>query len=263
MQIEELNRIAKTAGLEIMEVYADPSQFETELKADDSPLTLADRRSNAVIIRGLQALNLGYHIVSEEVSESLAYDIRKGDEYIWLVDPLDGTKEFIKRNGEFTVNIGLVRNGEPWAGFVYVPVTETSYWAVRGEGAWKEKSGVKEKLECGTFHINDKGLRVVSSRSHLNPATEAFVDALSEPDLVPRGSSLKFIIIAEGGADIYPRLAPTMEWDTAAAHCILQEAGGIVMRADNEEPLRYNKQNLLNPHFVAFGDVEGLAGFRY
>ena len=261
--IEALNQIAKEAGLDIMEVYADPTQVEMELKDDDSPLTLADRRSNDRIVKGIEELDLDYHLVSEELSDSLDYLKRKKEQIIWLVDPLDGTKEFIKRNGEFTVNIALVRNGEPWAGFVYVPVTETSYWAVRGQGAWKEKGDVRTKLQCNSFSVSDEGLKVVSSRSHLNPATESFMGALNAPEIVQKGSSLKFITIAEGGADIYPRLAPTMEWDTAAAHCILREAGGIVVRADNEEPLRYNKQNLLNPHFIAFGDVEGLAGFHY
>ncbi|MCL4169309.1 UNVERIFIED_CONTAM: hypothetical protein GTU68_003603, partial [Idotea baltica] len=172
------------------------------------------------------------------------------------VDPLDGTKEFIKRNGEFTVNIALIHNNKSVAGVVYVPVTDEMFWAIEGEGAWKEASGEKTKLQANNYSMEDEGLGVVCSRSHLNEETSTFLNNMNNPETVSKGSSLKFLIIAESNADVYPRLAPTMEWDTAAAHIILEEAGGQVVRADDHTPLRYNKEILTNPHFIAYGNVK-------
>ncbi|MEM6380502.1 MAG: 3'(2'),5'-bisphosphate nucleotidase CysQ, partial [Bacteroidota bacterium] len=174
--------------------------------------------------------------------------------YNWLVDPLDGTKEFIKRNGEFTVNIALVHNGKLEMGVVYAPVLEEMFWAVKGEGAFIEKDGTQQLLKVESFNMTDVNLGVVCSRSHLNDATQAFVDQLNEPKLVATGSSLKFLILAKGEAHIYPRLAPTMEWDTGAAQMILEEAGGSVISEKSKEALLYNKENLLNPAFIAYGD---------
>ncbi len=149
-----------------------------------------------------------------------------------------------------------MEGGEPIAGVVYVPVTEEMYWAIKGEGAYYDGGGENIKLTSNSFSMNDEGLRVVCSRSHVNPDTQEFIDQLKNPQSVSRGSSLKFLIIARGEADVYPRLGPTMEWDTGAAHIILHEAGGSVIRADSKEPLSYNKESLLNPYFIAYGDVK-------
>lgn len=170
----------------------------------------------------------------------------------WMVDPLDGTKEFIHRNGDFTVNIALIREGEPVLGVVYQPVNGDLYYADKETGAFSTKNGITSALKTTPFSIHEKGLKVVASRSHLNEETAQFIQKLSEPALVTRGSSLKFLLLASGEADIYPRLAPTSEWDTAAAQCILTVAGGVVINAEDGNPMVYNKQSLLNPSFIAY-----------
>jgi len=249
----EVVKIAQDAGAEIMKIYADESQFGIEHKADSSPLTKADQRANEVICAGLEKLDQHYPIISEE-NKTVSYHDRKGYDRYWLVDPLDGTKEFIKRNDEFTVNIALIENGMPIMGIVYVPVMGTSYYAEKGKGAWKLEGGLPQKLSVKNFKKTDPNLRVVCSRSHLNEQTAAFVEKLTSPQLVSKGSSLKFLIIAEGGAELYPRLAPTMEWDTGAAQAILEEAGGQVVQHANGKPVEYNKEDLLNPWFIAAGN---------
>ncbi|MEM9847909.1 MAG: 3'(2'),5'-bisphosphate nucleotidase CysQ [Bacteroidota bacterium] len=245
--------IAKDAGAVILDIY-NTADFGVEQKSDNSPLTRADRDANQVICDGLEALSVKYPIISEE-NKAIPYAERKDFEYAWLVDPLDGTKEFIKRNGEFTVNIALIHNNSIVLGAVYTPVSDDLYWAVKGEGAYLEKDGKSTKLSANHFSLKDHGLGVVCSRSHLNEATQAFVDGLNEPTRVPKGSSLKFLILAQGGAHVYPRLAPTMEWDTGAAQIVLEEAGGKVIAQDTKAPLQYNKENLLNPYFIAYGAV--------
>lgn len=252
--IEEVQKIAIAAGDKIMEIYADESSFGVEAKADNSPLTRADREANEVICDGLNKLKIVYPILSEE-NKAIEYSERKDYDYFWMVDPLDGTKEFIKRNGEFTVNIALIHNERSVAGVVYVPVTKEMYWAVKGEGAHYQKEDQETQLKASEYQISDEGLKVVCSRSHLNEETSAFLENLNKPETVAKGSSLKFLILAEGLAQIYPRLAPTMEWDTAAAHIILEEAGGQVLRADDKTPLLYNKENLTNPKFIAHGNL--------
>ncbi len=253
--VEEVKVIAKAAGDAIMEIYADESKFGVEYKSDDSPLTQADQKSNAVIVDGLEKLTIQYPIISEE-TKLVDYSVRKDYDLFWLVDPLDGTKEFIKRNGEFTVNIALIKGQNPVMGVVYVPATEEMYWAVKDEGAYYQKGNTVTKLEANKYTLADKGLRVVCSRSHINEETKAFIDKLDSPDTVSKGSSLKFLIIANGGAEIYPRIGPTMEWDTAAAHMVLAEAGGSVTEYGKDTPLKYNKENLLNPYFVAAADQQ-------
>ena len=243
--------IAKSAGDAILEIYQKEEDFGIEQKADTSPLTIADQRSNAVICAGLKQLQFKFPIVSEE-NKQIPYEERKDYPYYWLVDPLDGTKEFIKRNGEFTVNIALIHDQLPVLGVVYAPVLEEMYWAIKDEGAWLEKRGELTRLKGHPFSLQDKGLKVVCSRSHLNDATKAFVDQLKEPALVAQGSSLKFLVLAKGDAHLYPRLGPTMEWDTGAAQIILEEAGGSVIDEQTNKPLLYNKENLLNPYFIAY-----------
>ncbi len=251
----EVTAIAKDAGDAIMKIYGT-DDFQVESKGDESPLTIADKTGNDIICKGLENLSVQFPIISEENKE-IPYDERKGFEYNWLVDPLDGTKEFIKRNGEFTVNIALIKNGKPVIGVVYAPVLEEMFYAAENQGAYMVKNGETTKLEAPAFTMKDEGIGVVASRSHLNEETQAFVDSLNGPVIVPKGSSLKFLILAKGGAHVYPRIAPTMEWDTGAAHAVLAEAGGKVIRHDNGEALSYNKENLLNPFFIAYGNVVG------
>lgn len=249
--LNELCHIAKLAGQEILRIYMDSKDVEIERKSDSSPLTIADKASNDIICMGLENIDPYYPIISEE-NKQIAYAERKDYEYAWMVDPLDGTKEFIKRNGEFTVNIALIHKNRSIMGVVYVPVEDKCYYAAEGEGAFLiDKDGVVSQLHCNKFKMDDEGIRVVASRSHLNPETEAFMGQLKQPETVAKGSSLKFLVLASGGAELYPRLAPTMEWDTAAAHIILEEAGGSVVQYGTKDSLVYNKENLLNPHFLA------------
>lgn len=248
---EEVVRIAKLAGAKILEIYADESLFGIEVKSDESPLTQADKAANDIIIEGLSALSVDYPIISEE-TKLKPFSERKHYKKFWLVDPLDGTKEFIKRNGDFTVNIALVEDGAPIMGVVFIPVTGEVYWGIKGSGAFhQDESGETKKLQANAYSMSDKGLRVVCSRSHINADTQQFIDQLEEPESVSRGSSLKFLLIASGQAEVYPRMGPTMEWDTGAAQIVLEEAGGQVLHHVTLEPLKYNKENLLNPYFIA------------
>ena len=250
MNVEELLKTAKkaalAAGTDILKIY-ESGDFSVEAKADDSPLTLADKAAHHKIVSYLE--KTGLPILSEE-GRDISYEERKNWEYFWLVDPLDGTKEFIKKNGEFTVNIALIYNGEPILGVVYPPVIGKVYWGVKGIGSFQEKNGEVEKIHTTKKSLSESGLKVVASRSHMSPETEAFVSKLDKPEVVSKGSSLKFLLVASGEADVYPRFGPTMEWDTAAAHAIVSEAGGKVTLEDHETPLSYNKMNLLNPYFI-------------
>jgi 3'(2'), 5'-bisphosphate nucleotidase len=248
--VDSLIEISLEAGNAIMDVYDSASDAEVEMKSDNSPLTLADRRSNDIICRGLEGLSPDYPVISEE-NKMVPYDVRKNFQRFWLVDPLDGTKEFIKRNGDFTVNIALIEGQTPVAGFVYAPVLGEMYWAVRGKGAFLRKGTETRAVTASEFRMSDPALRVVCSRSHLNPETQAFIDDLERPEKVSKGSSLKFLLLASGKAELYPRIAPTMEWDTAAAQCILEAAGGEVIEYTSGLPLKYNKEVLVNPHFIA------------
>ncbi|MEQ9285455.1 MAG: 3'(2'),5'-bisphosphate nucleotidase CysQ [Cyclobacteriaceae bacterium] len=247
---QQLLKIAKTASIEagkaILEVY-NSDDFNVEKKGDDSPLTQADKNAHNVIVSFLE--KTGLPILSEE-GKDIPYDERKNWELFWMVDPLDGTKEFIKRNGEFTVNIALIKDGRSIAGVVYVPVTQKLYWAVQNEGAYLQSEGKTSRLQSNQIDLSQKGLKVVASRSHLNEDTQVFLDSLDQPETVSMGSSLKFTVIAEGNADVYPRFAPTMEWDTAAAQIITEESGAKVLKQGQDAPLEYNKKNLLNPHFI-------------
>lgn len=252
--LESLKMIARNAGAAILSVYAQ-EDLGVERKADESPLTLADKASNEVICSGLEQMDVKYPIISEE-NKDIPYKQREVYSRFWLVDPLDGTKEFIKRNGEFTVNIALIEDQAPVAGVVYVPVTRVLYYAVKGQGSFIEENGVTRQLQVEEFEMSAPGLGVVCSRSHLNDETKAFIDKLNDPQTISKGSSLKFLILAEGGAHLYPRIAPTMEWDTAAAQCVLEQAGGVVLEYESRTPLKYNKESLLNPHFLAAGRVK-------
>jgi 3'(2'), 5'-bisphosphate nucleotidase len=249
-----LSAIAREAGAVILEVYQRSESISVTHKDDASPLTEADLRANDLICRGLAGLPEAYPIISEE-NRLQPYEERARYHRCWLVDPLDGTKEFVKRNGEFTVNIALVEAGRPILGIIYVPVSGQLFAGCTGEGSYLEENGNRSPLQAASFSEQDAGLRLVCSRSHLNEATQEQVARFREPELVSRGSSLKFMLLAQGLAHVYPRMAPTMEWDTAAAQIILEEAGGAVLNAHSGQPLHYNKPDLLNPFFVAKGVV--------
>lgn len=242
--LEDVIKIARHAGDAIMRVY-ESDDFDVQQKGDESPLTKADLAAHNVICDGLKALAMQYPIISEESSD-ISWEQRKHWQRYWLVDPLDGTKEFIKRNGEFTVNIALIENGEPILGVVYAPVLDAMYIGERNKGASLNGEIIRvEQNEPET-------LRIVGSRSHASQETTDWLEQLGKPyEIVAMGSSLKICLVAEGKADIYPRLGPTCEWDTGAAHAVLNGAGGTITTVDGE-PLRYNqKAEYLNPFFVA------------
>ncbi len=253
----EVAQIARRAGAAIMSVYGNVSEMPIELKEDQSPLTLADKAANDIITSGLVQLDVRFPIISEE-SRQIPFEERRNYDYYWLVDPLDGTKEFLKRNGEFTVNIALVHRNEPVIGIVYVPALNEMYWAVKGAGSWLETNQGKTRLQAATFQMTAPHLRVVCSRSHLSDATKDFIAQLQAPDLVAKGSALKFLIVARGEAHIYPRLGFTSEWDTCPAQLVLEEAGGKVIDQQTGERLLYNKESLTNPFFIAYGCVNEL-----
>lgn len=240
---DQIKRIIKDAGKAILEVYA--TDFDIDHKENQSPLTLADRRSHEIIRDRLKSLQPDIPFLSEEGTE-IPYHERKSWKRYWLVDPLDGTKEFVKRNGEFTVNIALIEREKPVFGMVYCPIKDLLYYTDQDKSYRQEGDRNPEQLPCRTH----EGTIVVTSRSHLNKETTKYVEALGEVRLIQAGSSLKLCLVAEGSADIYPRLGPTMEWDTAAAHAIVRYAGKGVFRADNNSELTYNKEDLHNPWFV-------------
>lgn len=255
-------RIAQEAGDIILEVYN--TDFAVDYKPDESPLTIADQKANDHIVMSLRKLSGHIPILSEE-SKATDYAERKSWEYFWLVDPLDGTKEFIKRNGEFTVNIALMQKDTPALSVICAPVTQQYYFAGLNRGAYRiEGKDIIEKCHTTNELIAKSqqlplpgkrdGLTVVGSRSHMTPETTKFINELkqghTEVTVLSAGSSLKICLVAEGKADVYPRFAPTMEWDTAAGQLIATEAGMKVYEKDSKEPLRYNKPNLLNAWFV-------------
>ena len=239
--------IARQAGVAIMEVYAS-SDAGTTFKENNSPLTLADTRAHFLILKALKNLTPDLPVLSEE-SADVPYEIRKTWKKYWLVDPLDGTKEFLKKNGEFTVNIALIENGEPVLGVVHAPAKNRTYYAEKGKGAFS-MNGDNKAVAIHVDREAKAGLKVVISRSHLDKETEEFLKKLGPHESVTVGSSLKFCLVAEGTAHAYPRFWPSMEWDTAAAQCVVEEAGGTV-RDLTAKNLTYNKQNLKNPFFIA------------
>lgn len=251
--VEKIKKIAVEAGNIILEIYEKIGPDDVSYKSDSSPLTLADNRSNDFICKSLNELEHHFPIISEENIE-LPYSQRAVFEYFWLVDPLDGTKEFINRNGEFTVNIALVHKNSPVLGVVFAPCLNELYWASKGNGSFRLKDNEITRIQSSSFKLTDKNIRVVASRSHLDQQTKELIDNLKEPILMSKGSSLKFLMLASGEADYYPRLAPTMEWDTAAAQIILEEADGKLLDTFGEK-LQYNKENLRNPFFIASANL--------
>ena len=243
--------IARKAGDEILEIYNQ--DFDVYEKDDLSPLTDADLASHRHIVSALELLTPDWQLMSEE-STSISWEVRKTWSRYWLIDPLDGTKEFIKRNGEFTVNIALIEQHRPVMGVVHVPVSATTYYGACGVGAFcKQADGEPRRIR--TRPAPEDKLVVVGSRSHPSPRLQQYLDAMGNHQLASYGSSLKFCLVADGQADLYPRLGPTSEWDTAAAQAVVEAAGGVVTYT-NGKPLEYNrKESILNPEFLVAGDA--------
>lgn len=242
-------RIAQEAGERIMAIYQQ--DFGVETKADNSPLTQADSAAHTSIQQGLQGLQPKLPILSEEGAET-AFDERRDWENFWLVDPLDGTKEFINKNDEFTVNIALIQDQRPILGVVHLPALGTTYLGVKGKGAFRITGDDRQPIYART--LQDGPLTVVCSRSHRDASIDALLSRLPEHETTSVGSSLKFCSVAEGKADLYPRFGQTSEWDTAAAQCVVETAGGRVVDLDGN-PLTYNNgESLLNPSFIVYGD---------
>ena len=247
---ETVIAIAIDAAAAIMAVYA--TGFEVEHKADASPLTQADLAAHRIIVEGLERLTPDLPVLSEE-SAHIPWDVREHWTSYWLVDPLDGTREFVKRNGEFSVNIALIHQGAPVFGVVQAPVDGRVWHAVRGEQAYR-RDGFRDTA-LNTRRPASVPLRVAASRSHRDPRTDALLLRMGETEVIAQGSSLKFCRIADGELDVYPRFGPTSEWDTAAGQCVLQAAGGTLLAADTGKPFRYNRrESLLNGDFLALGD---------
>lgn len=252
--LARIRRIAEEAGAQILTHYED--EIPVDYKADDSPLTQADRASHRLIVGRLRAAFPEIPVLSEESDPAEVAERRSWTRF-WLVDPLDGTKEFIKRTGQFTVNIALVEDGEPTLGVVYIPAQDVTYFARRGEGAFRQNGdGAPARVAVRT--ADPERVVVVASRDHAGPEVAAILERIAaagiEVEAASMGSSLKFCLVAEGAADFYPRTVPTMEWDTAAAQCVVEEAGGAVTTLDGAR-LRYNKASLRNPSVMAFGDA--------
>ena len=245
--------IARRAGDAILDVYG--SDFATQTKSDDTPLTQADLRAHRLIVEELSALQPQLPVLSEESAE-IEFAQRQSWQDYWLVDPLDGTKEFVSRNGEFTVNIALIRQHRPVLGVVHIPVGDTTYAGVPGVGAWRE-AHQRARLPIAVRQIAPRTLRVLGSRSHGNPLLAQRLLSMGPHELRAVGSSIKLCLIADGSADLYPRLGPTSEWDIAAGQAVLEAAGGQVVNAADGQALRYTTQaGYLNPDFLAYGDPD-------
>lgn len=246
---KELIAICEKAGMAIMEIYNN-TEFSSVInfKADDSPLTLADQASHDVIVNKLSVLTPDIPIISEE-GEEVPYEVRKNYTKYWLIDPLDGTKEFINRNGEFTVNIALIENNKPTEGFIYVPVTGVIYYTEHNTCYKKER----DKFQVLNVNNSSTNRIAVRSKSHPSPEEEVVLNKYGVTESISVGSSLKFCMVAEGKADIYYRHGPTMEWDTAAGQAVLQAAGGEIFKETSTEVFTYNKESLLNGSFLCLG----------
>ena len=242
-------QIAEQAGEKILEIYH--GDFDIQSKQDNTPLTTADMAAHFYIINALKQLTPSIPVLSEEDAD-IPFSERKTWSTYWLVDPLDGTREFIKGNGEFSVNIALIHHHKSVLGVINAPVTQQTYFAYKGSGAFKiSAQNATEQIHCRTSDINN--LIIAGSRSHQSDKMKSFLNKLGDPELISMGSSLKSCLVAEGAADLYPRLGLTSEWDTAAAHCIVNEAGGQITRTDMQALLYNTKESLLNPEFFVFG----------
>jgi len=251
--LEDIVALARDAAARIMEVYASSADFEIQTKEDHSPLTAADLAAHNAIVAGLAVLTPDWPVLSEE-SAKLPFETRASWDRYWLVDPLDGTREFIKRNGQFTVNIALIDNHRPILGVIVVPVSGVCYSACEGQGAFRQ-NGAGEAIEPIQVQRERRSpLLVAGSASHAGESLLKMLKQLGAHELLSMGSSLKLCLVAEGRADLYPRLGPTSEWDTGAAQCIVEQAGGRVTDTSMNTLLYNTKDSLLNPHFLVFGD---------
>jgi 3'(2'), 5'-bisphosphate nucleotidase len=249
--IDIIERIAKETGRKVMEIYH--SDFEVVYKKDKSPITYADEIASEYIEQQLTTFFPTIPIINEEKS-NVDFNTRKNWTKCWIIDPIDGTKEFVKKNGEFTINIALVENGEPIFGLIYAPAIDLMYYGAKGEGAFKKTDGVWGEIKPSPHYESLDKIIVASSRSHPDHAVNAFIKRLvakgTEVAILQMGSSLKLCMVAEGRADIYPRFGDTMEWDIAAGHAIVKYAGKEVYQKGTLVPLKYNKHNFMNPHFL-------------
>ena len=246
--LPDVIKIADEASEKVLHIYQ--SDFKVNYKEDHSPITAADIASHDIIVKGLRQISRDIPVLSEEGAE-IPWEERKKWRRFWLIDPIDGTKDFTQRTGEFTVNIAMIEDGEPVMGVVTAPALKEAFWGIKGEGAhMRDRTGRVRRIRVAEPKDT---LRVVASKNHLNEETRAFIEALGSHETVQAGSSLKFCRIAEGHADIYPRMGPTSEWDTAAAHAVLVAAGGKVQTPEGQ-PLVYGKENILNPNFIAAGN---------
>ena len=255
--IDGFKKLIKECDKKILEIYA--TDFSIEYKDDKSPLTIADKLSNQIICDYLYKINFDLEkilnqkilIISEE-NKNINYDERKKYNYCWIIDPIDGTKEFIKKNGEFTINIGLIFNNTPIFGIVSIPVLDEIYYGIEGIGSFKEVNNLVKKLQINNNKMNDDIINIVASKSHLNNETQQFINQYKNYELISIGSSIKFLYIVENKAHIYPRIAPTSEWDTCAAHAVVKYAYGLVLDYNTKKEIVYNKENLLNPSFIVY-----------
>jgi len=255
--IKSVKSIAVEAGFAIMDVYN--TDYDIKIKPDNSLVTDADKKANTIITNKLNQLTPDIPILSEE-GRNVPFSERANWKYFWLIDPLDGTKEFIKKNDEFTVNIAFIQNGKPTFGVVYAPALNILYWGEVGVGAYKKD---KKSLEI-KIHVLDElnnPVVVAGSRSHTSERMDAFMGQFKESEVRSMGSSLKVCLVADGSVHFYPRLGPTMEWDTAAAHAVLRAADGEIIKYGTNEPLEYNKRNLLNPEFIA-GNMHNIQSLK-
>ena len=251
--------LVKKCNIKILDIYK--SNYSVEYKDDKSPLTNADLESNKLICEYIQLLNKNIKkeinedlcIISEE-NKNMNYEKRKDYNYTWLIDPIDGTKEFLKKNGQFTVNIGLCKNGIPIFGIVSIPVYDDIYYGIEGIGSYKiDKNDNKIKLEIKqNKDLGKDNIKIIASSSHMNEETLNYIKKFKNPNLLNIGSSIKLLYIAENKADLYPRFALTSEWDTCAAHAIIKYSNGNVINIEDKKELKYNKENLLNPYFLVY-----------
>ena len=247
--LDEISGMAIDAGKIILDIYKSDFSNTIVKKTDNSPLTIADKNANDYIVEELGKMDTVFPILAEE-STQIDYDNRKNFEYFWLVDPLDGTKEFINKNGEFTVNIALIHKNTPVLGVVYIPVQDKLYFAAKNYGAYLKCDNKTIKLNKRYIDFKAKNLKILVSRSHFDNKTKKYIKKFDNPVVQHRGSALKFLLVAEGKADLYLRFTPTMEWDTAASHIILNETGIELVNINTGDILKYNKYSLVNPGFI-------------
>lgn len=254
--INNFIKLIKECNAIVLDIYN--TKFKTIYKKDKTPLTLADKKCNQHICNFLKKNYKDILIISEE-NKKICFKDRKDHSYCWLIDPIDGTKEFVKRNGQFTINIGLCKDGIPIFGIVSIPVTGEIYYGIEGIGSFKLNNNNRKKLKIIKKDFSKEGLNIVASASHLNEKTKKFINQFKNYNIISTGSSIKLLWVAEGKADIYPRIAPTSEWDTCAAHAVVKYSGGKVVKYNDsnneflyEEELKYNKENILNPYFIVF-----------